>query len=139
MSDSLLIASDENAKQNPNLELSHKVFLIENKLKKNENIDDLKKIVLDDIQSDSMAALYSELCEKFGWQVEEGVVSQMVAANKASVIEFDRKIVDATENAGETEVLHLLIFFVVQRPDFDLLTSVKPSDLFRFSLISAGT
>lgn len=105
MSDSLMIASDENVKQNPNLELAHQVFLLENKIKRSENTDDLKKIIIDEIVSESMAPLYSELCEKYGWLVDETILNQMVAANKASIVEFDRKIVDATENAGDTEVM----------------------------------
>ena len=105
MSDSLMVASDENVKQNPNLELAHQVFLLENKIKRSENTDDLKKTIIDEIVLESMAPLYSELCEKYGWLVDEAILNQMVAANKASIVEFDRKIVDATENAGDTEVM----------------------------------
>ena len=105
MSDSLMVASDENVKQNPNLELAHQVFLLENKMKRSENADDLKKIIIDEILVESMAPLYAELCEKFGWHVDDAVLNQMVTANKASIVEFDRKIVDATENAGDTEVI----------------------------------
>lgn len=104
MSDSLMIASDENAKQNPNLELSHKVFLLESKLKNNENVDHLKEKILEEVLADSMASFYGELCEKFGWHADEEVLTQMTTANTASVTEFERKIVDATENAGDTEV-----------------------------------
>ena len=105
MSDSLMVASDENVKQNPNLELAHQVFLLENKIKRSENADDLKKIIIDEILVESMAPLYAELCEKFGWHLDDAVLNQMVIANKASIVEFDRKIVDATENAGDTEVI----------------------------------
>ena len=105
MSDSLMVASDENVKQNPNLELAHQVFLLENKMKRSENADDLKKIIIDEILVESMAPLYAELCEKFGWHLDDAVLNQMVIANKASIVEFDRKIVDATENAGDTEVI----------------------------------
>ena len=105
MSDSLMVASDENVKQNPNLELAHQVFLLENKMKRSENADDLKKIIIDEILVESMAPLYAELCEKFGLHVDDAVLNQMVIANKASIVEFDRKIVDATENAGDTEVI----------------------------------
>ena len=108
MSDSLMVASDESLKQNPNLELAHQVFLLENNMKRSENTDDLKKIIIDEIVIESMAPLYTELCEKFGWHVDEAVLNQMVAANKASIVEFDRKIVDATENAGDTEVINFL-------------------------------
>ena len=100
-----MIASDESAKQNPNLELSHKVFLIENKLKKNEPIDDLKTAVLEEIKADSMASFYTELCEKFGWHADEVLLNEMTSANKVSIVELDRKFVDATENAGDTEVM----------------------------------
>lgn len=104
MSDSLMIASDENAKQNPNLDLAHRIFLIENNLKRNENIEQLRASVLADIVADSMAKLYTELNEKYGWQNDEALVNDMISANKASIIELDQKIVDATENAGDTEV-----------------------------------
>jgi hypothetical protein len=99
-----MIASDENAKQNPNLELAHKVFLIENKLKRSENTDELKGLVLEDVLADSMAAYYTELCEKFGWKVDEVILNKMISDNKSSVVEVDRKILDATENAGDSEV-----------------------------------
>lgn len=99
-----MVASDENAKQNPNLDLAHKVFLIENKLKRSENTDELKGHVLEDVLADSMAAYYSELCEKFGWKVDEEILNKMIADNKSSVVELDRKILDATENAGDSEV-----------------------------------
>ena len=105
MSDSLMIASDESAKQNPNLELAHKIFLIENKLKKNESIDELKEAVLLEINADSMASLYTELCEKFGWHADEVQLNAMTSANKISMVEIDRKFTDATENAGDTEVV----------------------------------
>lgn len=104
-----MIASDENAKQNPNLELAHKVFLIENKLKRSENTDELKGLVLEDVLADSMAAYYTELCEKFGWKVDEVILNKMISDNKSSVVELDRKILDATENAGDSEVTQATI------------------------------
>ena len=105
-----MIASDENAKQNPNLDLAHRIFLIENSLKRNENIEQLKASVLADVVTDSMAKLYVELNEKHGWQNDEALFNGMISANKASIIELDQKIVDATENAGDTEVRPLILY-----------------------------
>lgn len=105
-----MIASDENAKQNPNLDLAHRIFLIENSLKRNENIEQLKASVLADVVTDSMAKLYVELNEKHGWQNDEALFNGMISANKASIIELDQKIVDATENAGDTEVQPLILY-----------------------------
>jgi 26S proteasome regulatory subunit N7 len=105
MSDSLMIASDESAVQNPNLELAHNIFLIENRIKINENADDMIKIVLDNIIADSMATFYPEVCLKFGQVVDEDKLKIMIEANKISVEDLEKKIVDATENSGDTEVL----------------------------------
>lgn len=102
-----MIASDENEKQIPNLNLAHKIFLAENKIKKNENTDELKKTIIEDIILDSMASLYTELCEKFGWERDEDELNKMIAANKLSMENLDLKIVEATENAGDTEVIDL--------------------------------
>jgi len=100
-----MIASDENAKQNPNLELSNMILLIENKLKRNENIEEMKKKLIDSIIADSMASLYTHVCEKFSWLIDESSLKTMKDANIVSMTDLEKKIVDATENAGDTEVL----------------------------------
>jgi hypothetical protein len=104
MSDSLMIASDENAKQNPNLELSNMIFLIENKIKRNESIDEMRKKLIDQIIEDSMASYYSQVCEKFSWSIDEDALKTMKDKNVLSMIDLEKKIVEATENAGDTEV-----------------------------------
>ena len=122
MSDSLMIASDENAKQNPNLELSHKVFLLETILKRDEDAANLKEKILEEVIADSMASFYCELCEKFAWHADEETLNKMIAANTASMVEFERKIIDAAENAGDTEVNSQVGIIAV--------SSKSPSELF---------
>lgn len=89
------MACTTNEKQIPNRNLTNKIFQVENKLKFNENTDDLKKIILEEILMDSMALLYTELCEKFGWDKDEDELNRIIVANKLSIEILDHKIVEA--------------------------------------------
>ena len=122
-----MIASDENAKQNPNLELSHKVFLFETMLKRDEDSATLKEKILEEVIADSMASFYCELCEKFAWHTDQETLNKMIAANTASMAEFERKIIDAAENAGDTEVnSHLGIIAVSPTSPSEFYFLIEP-------------
>jgi hypothetical protein len=53
------------------------IFLIENKLKRNESIEEMKKKLIDSIIADSMASFYIHVCEKFSWLIDEDSLKTM--------------------------------------------------------------
>jgi hypothetical protein len=71
--DSLLIASDENAKQIPNMELCRTVYRYEisSQQGNSQQAENLKSSILDTIAADAMAPHYVNLCSKFGWTMDE--------------------------------------------------------------------
>ena len=102
----LLIASDANEKQIPNVELSNRIYVVEQKRKQKLDADDLLKSIVDDINGDDMADVYVQVMDKFGLMKDEELVATMMAKNKTVIEEIETKIADAIQNAGDTEVCH---------------------------------
>jgi hypothetical protein len=102
--DSALVASDENVRQNPNIELANKIYRAEQKMKKGHNFEELKCSILEEIKNDNMVNLYVQLCDSFKWGKDDSIVATMEATNSQKLLELENSIKDATENAGDTEV-----------------------------------
>ena len=100
----LLIASDENEKQIPNVELANRIYVVEQKRKQKVDADNLLKSILEDIKGDEMADVYVQVMDKFGLTKDEELVTTMLATNKTVIEEIETKIADAIQNAGDTEV-----------------------------------
>ena len=100
----LLIASDENEKQIPNVELANRIYVVEQKRKQKLDTGDLLKSILEDIKSDEMADVYVQIIDKFDLTKDEELVATMMASNKTVIEEIETKIADAIQNAGDTEV-----------------------------------
>lgn len=101
----LLIASDENEKQIPNVELANRIYVVEQKRKQKLDTGDLLKSILEDIKSDEMADVYVQIIDKFDLTKDEELVATMMASNKTVIEEIETKIADAIQNAGDTEVI----------------------------------
>ena len=79
MSENLLVASDENQKQNPNLSLAQKVYSYELATSKRDaaRAETLKNEILQAIQDDTMTPYYLVLCSRFSWSVDDEMVSRL--------------------------------------------------------------
>ena len=51
-----------------------------------------------------MAPFYEEVCNEFGWKIDEALLEKMKEANKKKLEKFDSCVEDAEKNLGETEV-----------------------------------
>ena len=107
----LLIASDENEKQIPNVELANKIYVVEQKRKQKLNADELLKSILEDIKGDEMADVYVQVIDKFGLMKDEELVATMISSNKTAIEEIETKIADAIQNAGDAEVSRIILYF----------------------------
>ena len=104
----LLIASDENEKQIPNVELANKIYVVEQKRKQKLNADELLKSILEDIKGDEMADVYVQV---IGLMKDEELVATMISSNKTAIEEIETKIADAIQNAGDAEVSRIILYF----------------------------
>lgn len=104
-----MVASDDQAKQNPNVELANTIYRAEQSQKRGEDIEIMKCAILDDIRKDNMNLLYVQVCERLKWVKDEGLFSEMEAVNAKKLLELEDKIKDAAENSGDTEVSIIFI------------------------------
>lgn len=102
--ENLFVATEENVRQNPNIELANKIYRAEQRIKNGSNIHELKKSILEDIKNDDMANLYVHVCDNFKWDKDESHLAAMEATNSEKLLELENSIKDASENAGDTEV-----------------------------------
>jgi len=56
-----------------------------------------------------MAPLYSALCAKHGWKLDDSKLAAMREANAKAVADIDAKMEDAAVNAGDTEVVDCMV------------------------------
>ena len=56
-----------------------------------------------------MAPFYEQLCEDFGWVVDQPLLDSMKQANEAKLKELDEQIADAEKNQGEMEVRDFML------------------------------
>ena len=108
--ETLLLATDENVKQIPNMELAQKLFRYEYSLKNDVvKVEGLKSEIISILKEDSMISLYKRLCEKYNWEISEELVLSFGNKLAAEVKVIDDKIADAIENAGDAEVCLFLL------------------------------
>jgi 26S proteasome regulatory subunit N7 len=110
MADQLMVASDENLKQNPNLDLAQLAYSYEYHTSQGltARATELQAEIMALVTEDSMTPYYQALCDKYSWPVDEALVTTMAAANEASVLAIDAKHEDALENQGDQEVMDCL-------------------------------
>ena len=65
--------------------------------------------ILSIIEENNMAPYYQFLYDSFMWPLDEALMKRMKEANAKRMEEFEKKIADAEENYGETEIRELLI------------------------------
>ncbi len=77
--DGLLISANAGEKMVPNLDLCQKVYEYETIIGAGDNAEafDLQSNILKIIVDDSMTNYYSHLCEKFKWNVDDIILSEM--------------------------------------------------------------
>lgn len=56
-----------------------------------------------------MAPYYEQVCKDLGWTVDQTLLANMKAENAKTLEELDKKIKDAEENLGDTDVRDLMI------------------------------
>lgn len=105
-----MVAIDESAQQCPDLKLAQKLFALETKMKMGEDVGDLKNGILADVENNSMEKIYTQICTKYSWDMDEAKVEAMKKANEATLADIAQKEEDAILNAGDTEVLDCMFF-----------------------------
>ena len=104
----LLAASD--VKQYPDLSIPQLLFEYEqcadkNSVEANKNVEDVMKL----IEEEDMAPFYASCCEKYGWPLNEPMLAKMKETIAKELADIDSKTEDAITNAGDTEVLDLMV------------------------------
>ena len=101
-----MLALDEKAKQIPNLELAQAIYRYDTETKAGNVASalELKAGILKDVEADAMTPLYTNLCLKLGWTVDDALVEKMTTLNATKLVELDAALEDATVNAGDMEV-----------------------------------
>jgi len=73
-----------------------------------EPTPELEKEIRATIEANDMAPYYEHCCAKFGWPVDEALLSAMRAKNEAELKALGEKKDDAEKNQGDMEVLDAL-------------------------------
>lgn len=100
-----MVSSTEGEKNVPNLEMAQALF--EYELHHSKGVEDAGLIakVMTFIKEDSMAESYRVLCEKYGWSLDEDLLTTLQEENNNHLEKLTTKYDEAVENAGETEVM----------------------------------
>ena len=82
MADTLLVASDENIKQNPNLDLAQLVYSYEYHISSGLTVkaDSIKADIIKIVMEDKMSPYYVFLTSKYSWTVDEELLASMRSA-----------------------------------------------------------
>ncbi len=86
------------------MELGNIIFNYEQKKEDAKAASSLKDSILKHITDNGMAPLYSNLCEKYSWTVDETLLNDMKKKNETELASIEGKITEAGTNAGDTEV-----------------------------------
>ena len=110
------------------MNLANTIFLYDLKKSDSQEEERLRRSILEVVENDQMSYLYSSLCEKYGWSLDEALLADMKwvmlllyrfivenvisisfinfnrSKNEAEVVSLEAKIEDAKKNAGDTEV-----------------------------------
>lgn len=92
----------------PNLRLSHMCFLYSQddaELVSQEEKEGLKVDIMKCVEQDSMTPFYLDVCQKFGWTVDDALVTSMKAKNEATLEALTKKIEFSINSEGDAEVL----------------------------------
>jgi len=93
---------EESLAKNPNLDLAQWKFMLTTERYGKDG--SIPPKLLDAIRENNMTPFYEELCKDLGWPVDQGLLSQLKAANEAKMKELDATIEDAEKNLGEVEI-----------------------------------
>lgn len=69
------------------------------------SLSELQQSIVKLVVENDMAAIYSSVSEKFGWEVDDAVLNEMKRKNDKELTAIENKITDAGINAGDMEVL----------------------------------
>jgi 26S proteasome regulatory subunit N7 len=97
---------NSSTKHIPDLQLAQSIFLLENGFGEDE--EGLKASILGSIEEDKMAPLYGELCERLGWEKDEGLEARLRQENEEELNRLEEKKGSEEENAGDMEVIDVL-------------------------------
>mmetsp|Transcript_13199 Transcript_13199/g.25967 ORF Transcript_13199/g.25967 Transcript_13199/m.25967 type:complete len:398 (+) Transcript_13199:41-1234(+) len=89
----------------PNMDLAQSVWKLECE---GVDIEAVKETVLTAIKEDKMVPFYEIVCQKFGWMVDDALLTEMKTANAAELESLQAALKNNEENEGETEVLDSL-------------------------------
>jgi len=95
---------DEVVEKLPNLEIAHWKFQYTLSNEISPNKEELKKNILDAVQSQNMAPFYTVLSEELHWSIDQSLLQKMKTENETKLKQLDDNIKDAVENLGESEV-----------------------------------
>lgn len=70
-----------------------------------QDVTAIQTEIMHSIKDNEMAPLYQSLCSRFSWNVDETLVKTMKIKNEADVEAIAKKMEDALQNAGDTEVM----------------------------------
>ena len=77
---------NSSTKHIPDLQLAQSIFLLENGFGEDE--EGLKASILGSIEEDKMAPLYGELCERLGWEKDEGLEARLRYGDAVFLLAF---------------------------------------------------
>jgi len=93
----------------PNLESAQWTFSysLPNELVSNK--EEIKKKLLDAVDTHKMAPFYKYLCEELKWPFDKTLFEKYKSENDAKIHELDEKLKDAVQNLGESEVREIML------------------------------
>jgi len=89
---------EEGLEKNPNFDHAQWKFLLETQRYKNDS--NIKKKLLEVVESFNMAPFYEELCKDLKWNCDERLLKKMKDTNQAELKKLDDAIEDAEKNLG---------------------------------------
>lgn len=99
-----IAGAGENDEQDFKIVLADKRFLYGAADVPDVDRSQLKKEMLEIMQTHGMAPAYEAACAELGWEVDAALLEGMAKAGEARLAELDAKVKDAEENLGEAEV-----------------------------------
>lgn len=98
---------EEGLAKNPNFEHAQWKYLLGTSKYKNDK--DLRRRLLEAIESNSMAPFYQEVCKDLQWKCDETLLKKMQKINETDLKALDASIEDAETNLGESEVREFML------------------------------
>ncbi|XP_033744745.1 26S proteasome non-ATPase regulatory subunit 6-like [Pecten maximus] len=98
---------EEGLAKNPNFEHAQWKYLLGTSKYKHDK--DLRRRLLEAIESNSMAPFYEEVCKELQWKCDETLLKKMQKINETELKALDVSIEDAETNLGESEVREFML------------------------------